>query len=567
MSISLSISLYNDNILNDEGYNDNTKTILKDMNQFESNGPPSSIQMIKTNEPISPLSSELKDFFNCDNNYSCDKCSKIPKIVFIDHNEIELDCCKDYYYKKIKIKDYLEIIEKNNKEKNLKIESKKLLNYCLPCQSNNKCRECIKKEKILNFNNKIEEFIKPYIEKEKKNSRCLKKTKDTIIKANKDYSFIQPDIISESSNYNAIPIIIENNKSFENKEYMTDYIMLINIIKNNFQFYNNINHFNNLKNILNYLKNRNQILNKNHFILEYKGQFNEKIRILGSKFVENNKDKCFLVINNKIKELIGENLIYQRNGILRIILVEKKLIDDMSHLFEKCDKLLNTSNMSKWNTSQVKKMNQMFCQCKYIKELPDISNWNTQNVSDMNNLFKKCSSLEILPNISKWDIKNVKNISGIFSECSSLKGFPEISKWDTNNITNMSKAFNKCQNIETLPDISQWKTPKVQTFSKMFNKCKSLKFFPDISKWNLSNAEDIYKMFNKCSKLEDLPCLSNWDISKVAKLDKVFDGCISLKNEPKIINKKIIYMNNHQKMNENKFSKDILYFSICQDLK
>lgn len=74
-------------------------------------------------------------------------------------------------------------------------------------------------------------------------------------------------------------------------------------------------------------------------------------------------------------------------------------------------------------------------------------------------------------------------------------------------------------------------------------------------------------MFNKCSKLEDLPCLSNWDISKVSKLDKVFDGCISLKNEPKIINKKIIYMNNHQKMNENKFSKDILYFSICQDLK
>jgi len=562
------MSLDNDNSFNDEGNNDITnKTIYKDIIQFESNDLPSSIPGTKINEPLLSLSSELKDFLNCNNNYSCDQCTEIPEIFFIDDNEIEVVCCKDYYYKKIKIKDYLGIIEKNNKKKKLKIESKNLLNYCLSCQFNNKCRECQKKEKILNLINKIEEFIKPYIEKEKKNSRCLKKTKDTVIKANKDNSFIQPDIISESSNYNAIQIITENNKRLENKEYITDYVLLINIIKNNFQFYNNINHFNNLKNIFDYLKIRNQILNKNHFILEYKGEFKEKIRILGSEFVKKNKDNCFLVINNKIKELIEERLIYQRNGILRIILVEKKSVEDMSHLFDKCDKLLSSSNMSEWNTSQVKNMSQMFSQCSSIKNLPDISNWDTQNVYDMNNLFKKCSSLEKLPDISKWKINNVKNISGIFSECSSLKEFPEISKWITSNICYMSKAFNKCEKIETLPDISKWETSKVQTFSKMFNKCSSLKFLPDIFKWDLSNADDIYKMFNKCSKLEDLPGLSNWDIKKVTKYEKVFDGCICLKNEPKINNREIIYMNNHQKINENKFSNDILYFSICQDLK
>ena len=56
----------------------------------------------------------------------------------------------------------------------------------------------------------------------------------------------------------------------------------------------------------------------------------------------------------------------------------------------------------------------MFSKCISLSKITDISSWNTKNVKLMNNLFENCVSLSSVPFISSWDISNVINMSDIF---------------------------------------------------------------------------------------------------------------------------------------------------------
>ena len=52
----------------------------------------------------------------------------------------------------------------------------------------------------------------------------------------------------------------------------------------------------------------------------------------------------------------------------------------------------------------------MFFLCQKLMNISDISNWNTNNVTDMSGIFAECSSLISLPDISNWNTNNVTNI-------------------------------------------------------------------------------------------------------------------------------------------------------------
>jgi surface protein len=90
----------------------------------------------------------------------------------------------------------------------------------------------------------------------------------------------------------------------------------------------------------------------------------EKIKIFGEKFIDNNKDKCNLIIYGKeyrLCEYIDKNIIENNiNNYLEIRLKETQKITNMSYMFSYCNSLL---------------------------EIPDISNWNTKNVTDMSCMF------------------------------------------------------------------------------------------------------------------------------------------------------------------------------------
>ena len=91
------------------------------------------------------------------------------------------------------------------------------------------------------------------------------------------------------------------------------------------------------------------------------------IKIFGNIFVENNKNKCKMMIDNKEYEI-----------------TEKYCVNNKNHnkLYIKLKGINNVINMSN-----------MFKECSSLLSLPDISKWNTNNVIDMSYIFYGCSSL------------------------------------------------------------------------------------------------------------------------------------------------------------------------------
>ena len=266
--------------------------------------------------------------------------------------------------------------------------------------------------------------------------------------------------------------------------------------------------------------------------------------IFGKTFVENNKNNCYLLINGKERELccfLDYNDEFSViNGILKIILIEKNPITDMSYMFDNhLNDIIKTiqissPDISDWDTTNVANLSNLFYDCDFLKSLPDISNWNTVNVTDMTCLFNKCSSLKSLPDISKWNIVNVKKLNLLFNECELLFSLPDISKWKTNNIDDIGYMFHRCNSLISLPDISNWKTDKVTLMWHLFKKCSSLITMPDISKWNTSNVYSMENMFCGCSSLISLPDIAKWNTSNIKDVTKMFEGCLSLPYIPDI---------------------------------
>ena len=195
------------------------------------------------------------------------------------------------------------------------------------------------------------------------------------------------------------------------------------------------------------------------------------MRIFGDKFVEENYDKCYLILNNKEMRLTS-----------RISYVKQNEADDLLEI-----KLIETKKITS--------LNSMFGGCKTLYSLDDFSEWDTSCVTDMSYMFNKCISLKILPNISKWNTSNVKKMNGMFDSCESLLYLPDISKWDVSNVTDMNHMFSCCKSLKSFPDISNWNTCKVTNMNHMFSDCKNTKNFPDISKWTTSNVIDMKYMF------------------------------------------------------------------------
>ena len=201
------------------------------------------------------------------------------------------------------------------------------------------------------------------------------------------------------------------------------------------------------------------ILYLNKITIIYKINKNNKIRLFGKKFVENNKENYKIIINNIEQDLCEELYIEEKDRNMKTIDIQLKVlkpINNISHIFEDCVTLLSLPNISELDTTNITNMSYMFCNCLSLSTLSDISKWNTQNVTNMCSMFLKCSSLNTLPDISKWNTKNVKYMNFMFSGCSSLLYLPDISKWNINNVDYMNSMFSGCLSLFLLPDFSNW---------------------------------------------------------------------------------------------------------------
>ena len=290
----------------------------------------------------------------------------------------------------------------------------------------------------------------------------------------------------------------------------------------------------------------NKNLSDSFMIMKYKPNLkkikNNNIKIFGNKFVENNKDKCSLIINGSEYPL-SEFYTLKKNDIknneLEIRLNQNKTINDMSFMFhsdlsESEIYLTSITNISNWNISFVTDISNLFCNCSLLASLPDISYWDTNNITNISNLFYHCTSLTLIPDISKWTIKNVTNMSYLFYDCKSLTSLPNISSWDTSKVIDMRGIFSNCSSLIQLPDISKWNTKNVNNMSGLFHHCTKLAKLPEISEWNTENVINMNGMFDHCTSLKALPDISKWDTRNVNNLNYMFYYCSELSSLPDI---------------------------------
>ena len=418
---------------------------------------------------------EEKYSYYCKNeneNY-CSKC--VDNCIELEHELIELSIDKNTYFK------YKYIIEKMKERKNY------IDNIDNSYDSENENENINNKYKLIsqNENNIINQDLN-------NNFIIIKKEKKKInIKENED------DILN---------IINESNNELNEEEY--NFINLFTIILNDYKNYPHFNHIKTISNIENFIiisfDSYEEINLK--YLIDKENIINNSIEILGEKFIKNNENNCFLIINEKIIDLNSTiklddiNLLNISTNILDIKLIKKpnKKIYDLSYMFSGISTIIQI-NFDKFNTENITKMNNMFENCSSLREFPDISNLDTTNVTD---------------------------ISYMFHNCSSIVELPDISKWNTKNVTDTSSMFQNCESLSFLPDISKWKTNKIQKMNNMFQNCRSLENLPKISEWNISSNTDSNNMFLGCSILEENLTIKKPKCYKFLRILKKFIDCI-----------------------------------------
>ena len=131
--------------------------------------------------------------------------------------------------------------------------------------------------------------------------------------------------------------------------------------------------------------------------IKYFKKEEDEIRIFGSSFIINNKEKCKIIFKDKEYELkeYFEDIESNYDNINDIILILRLFDDitDFSYMFYKCNTLYSLNFSSELQFNNIKNMSNMFSGCNSLISLPDLSKLNIENVIDLSNLFSFCKSL------------------------------------------------------------------------------------------------------------------------------------------------------------------------------
>lgn len=177
------------------------------------------------------------------------------------------------------------------------------------------------------------------------------------------------------------------------------------------------------------------------------------------------------------------------------------------HMFESCDTLVNTPNLS----YKLYDMEQMFSGCRKLKSIPMM---DTSEVMNTSYTFNQCNELQSIPEL---DFSSVRNAAAMFSGCRKLTSIPEL---DFSSATNVSSMFSGC--LELI-NVSQLNTSNAIDMNNMFRDCRKLIAVPQL---DTSNAANMYQMFGSCQKLTTIPEL---DISNATDTGYMFAHCGELK--------------------------------------
>ena len=121
---------------------------------------------------------------------------------------------------------------------------------------------------------------------------------------------------------------------------------------------------------------------------------------------------------------------------------------NMAYMFNECSKLKGIKGLEQFITNKVIIMNTMFQSCFELEYL-DLSSFNTANVNNMSYMFNNCNKLKEIKGINKFITNNVKDMKLMFNQCYKLESL-DLSNYNTCNVTNMQYMFHNCNSLKYL---------------------------------------------------------------------------------------------------------------------
>ncbi|MCX0291711.1 BspA family leucine-rich repeat surface protein [Lactobacillus kullabergensis] len=122
-------------------------------------------------------------------------------------------------------------------------------------------------------------------------------------------------------------------------------------------------------------------------------------------------------------------------------------VTNMSFMFAGCSKLASL-NLSSFNTANTSYVESMFQDCENLQNIKFSPDFTIAKVDNINRMFNGCSSLTAL-DLSKFNTSQVKKMIWTFKDCSSLTKL-DLSSFDTSNVIDMNGMFNNCSSLKEL---------------------------------------------------------------------------------------------------------------------
>ena len=188
------------------------------------------------------------------------------------------------------------------------------------------------------------------------------------------------------------------------------------------------------------------------FIYEHISWYDNNI--FGEKFVENNKDKIELIINDRAMKLVKEYELEEGENEIEIIIKDK--ITNLEYIFYNCTSLKNIDQLKYLDTDEINNFSYMFYECKSLSDIRSIENWNVSNGKKFSGMFKGCEILSDIKALYKWNISNGNDFSEMFHGCKSLSDINVLENWNVLNGKNFSSIFCFCNSLLDIKALKNW---------------------------------------------------------------------------------------------------------------
>ena len=208
-------------------------------------------------------------------------------------------------------------------------------------------------------------------------------------------------------------------------------------------------------------------------------------------------------------------------------------VNDMGYMFSRCEKLKEIKGINKLNTSNVTIMRSMFQKCSNIEYL-DLSNFDTSKVNDISFMFNCCDKLKKIKGLNKLNTSNVNNMNSMFQNCSNLE-YLDLSNFDTSKVKDMGLMFSYCNKLKEIEGINKFNTSNVLNMKAMFQHCNNFENL-DLSSFDTSKVSDMNFMFNDCNKVREIKGISQFKTNELVNTYSMFQDCSNIIH---IINSKL----------------------------